>query len=299
MGEMAANIAALGAAFFWALGSLLATTPVQQLKPVVFNRIRMPMVFVMLSIFLVFNQGWNSIRAEDYWLLILSAVVGIFLGDTAYFKTIYQLGPRRASILFSTYAPLSAILGYFFLGEELSLKAILGCLLVMLGVALAIAFGNRKQQDVDQWEEIKGSLLVGVILGLIAGLCQAVGAIIVKPALVAGADPVASSSIRVGVAAILLMATALFPKKTKETPLLQISKSIYILIALSGLIGMGVAVSLMLYALAHGSTGVVMTLASTTPAMVLPLIWFKTRKAPQLGAWGGVLLVVLGSALIF
>jgi drug/metabolite transporter (DMT)-like permease len=66
-----------------------------------------------------------------------------------------------------------------------------------------------------------------------------------------------------------------------------------------GIVGMLLGMTLILFGLAGGKVGIVSTLAATSPALQLPMIWLKTREAPAPGAWFGAALVVLGSAMIF
>jgi len=41
------------------------------------------------------------------------------------------------------------------------------------------------------------------------------------------------------------------------------------------------------------------TVAATTPVVMLPMMWWRTGEMPALGAWAGAGLVVIGSALLF
>jgi drug/metabolite transporter (DMT)-like permease len=292
-----ADIAAFAAAITWAAGSLISIGPARQLGAVAFNRIRMVVVFIMLTITATIFGGWQTIHMEDLSMLALSGFIGIFIGDTALFSGLSRLGPRRNSILFATNAPISAILGYFFLLEVLNIGALFGCGLVLAGVILSIIFGKRKDQ-VHQWEDIHGSLTVGIGIGLLAGLCQAVGAVIAKPALESGADPIAVSAIRVGVAAFCLLLTMMLPGRGIK-PKTRITLALFGQITLSGFVGMGIGMSLLLFALARERTGIVMTLSSMTPVMILPILWFMTRERPAIGATIGAVLAVIGTGLIF
>ncbi|MEP2706659.1 MAG: EamA family transporter, partial [Roseibium sp.] len=71
------------------------------------------------------------------------------------------------------------------------------------------------------------------------------------------------------------------------------------IIALSGFLGMGVGMTLILFALSGGEVGIIATLSATTPAIMLPMMWWRTKEAPALGAWAGAFLVVVGCALLF
>jgi len=292
-----ADLAAFGAALTWSFGFLIAIGPARELGAFAFSRVRMTVVFFMLSLVAAIFGGWHSISLETIPMLALSGFIGIFVGDTALFSCLSRLGPRRNSILFATNAPIAAVLGYFFLNEVLELDAIIGCSLVLSGVILSIVFGKRRDQ-IHQWEDVHGSLFVGVGFGLLAGLCQAVGAIMAKPALEAGADPIAVSAIRVGVGALCLLLTLLTPGQKMKAKT-KLTLALFLRTSLSGLVGMGIGMSLLLFALARENAGIVMTLSSLMPVLVLPILWYMTKERPAFGAAIGALLSISGTGLIF
>ena len=140
--------------------------------------------------------------------------------------------------------------------------------------------------------------LLGILFGILAALCQAIGIILMKPILDEGVDPIASASIRTGVSAIALGITyflpyTIFKNKTK------ININLMIKIIISGFTGMALGMSLLLIALQKGDAGIVATLSSTSPIMILFLIWFLTNKMPIFGAWIGSILAIIGAGLIF
>ena len=69
-------------------------------------------------------------------------------------------------------------------------------------------------------------------------------------------------------------------------------------IGLSALAGMVVGMSFLMAALAVGDVGIVTTLSSTTPILILPMVWATSRRAPTAAAWAGAALAVAGTALI-
>lgn len=289
--------AALGAATLWALTGLLSAGPAQHLGAIAFNCTRMVLVALMLSVWVALTTGWSSIAGDHLVPLVLSGFIGIFLGDTALFLTLNRMGPRRTAMLFSLNAPMSVILGWMVLGEHLNAIQIFGILLTFLGVLLAIRFGKRKSQ-LHKWESIRGPIWVGVLIGLAAALSQSVGSLIARPIMESGADPVAASSIRVGVAALGLVAMTRLPFSWVK-PAGRLTLPITGIIALSGLLGMGLGMTLILFALSGGEVGIIATLSATTPVVMLPMMWWRTREMPALGAWAGAALVVAGSALLF
>lgn len=51
--------------------------------------------------------------------MMLSGVIGIFIGDTALFACFNRIGPRRGGLLFACHAVFSALLGMWLFGEIL------------------------------------------------------------------------------------------------------------------------------------------------------------------------------------
>jgi drug/metabolite transporter (DMT)-like permease len=291
------NLAAVGAALSWAFATILSATPSATLGSIAFVRIRMTMVFFMLAAVVLITGGWRTVEYSHLNPTLASGIIGILVGDAALFSAMNRVGPRRAGILFSSNAVFSVILGWLFLGEGLSALALTGVTIALTGVALAILFGKRRQ-DVHHWEATSGSLSLGIAIGLFSGLCQAIGSIIARPVMETGVDPIAIAAIRVGIASLGLT-IALYTGIKSARAKSPLTPQLAIQVALAGFVAMGVGMTLLLFALRGGNVGIVATLSATTPALVLPLLWWKTGDCPPMLAWVGAGLVVVGSGLIF
>ena len=285
------------AALCWAIASLISADVTRKIGGLAFNRIRLFFVSIMLISYTFYLGTWNTINQEFLVTILLSGIIGIFLGDTLLFIALQKIGPRRNNILFSLAAPFTVILNIFFLNEVMSLINLLGCIMVFFGVVVAIAYGNSRDKN-HRWEIVEGNLFLGIIFGIGAALCQAIGLIMMKPILTLGADPIASASLRTLISCIFLSFTffinyEIFNTKTSLS-LKIIGQSI-----LSGFLGMALGMSLLLIALKFADAGIVATLSSTSPIMILFLIWLLTKKIPTIGAWIGTFLAIIGSGLIF
>ncbi len=290
------DLLALGAAACWAVGSMLSVSPSRHLGAFAFTRWRMAMVAVMLWAVVLTTGSWRTFPLSSWGAMTVSGVIGIFIGDTALFAAMNRLGPRRAGVLFATHALFSALLGFWLLGERMSLQAALGAGLVVAGVMAAIFLG-RRQEERHAWETDQGDVGLGVALGLIAALCQAVGSLIAKPVMVAAVDPVAASAVRVTVASLahlVLLWSGFRMARAQQAPTLRVIGQT----ALNGFIGMGVGMTLILLALQKGDVGMVAILSSVSPVLVLPLLWLHLGRTPAIGAWLGAGLTVVGTALI-
>lgn len=287
---------ALAAAFLWAVASLMSVTPAAHLGTFAYSRWRMGCTSLILTAMALMTGGWASVSIELISPMVLSGLIGIFIGDTALFACLNRMGPRQAGLLFSCHAVFSVILGFFIFSETMTHLELLGSLLVFVGVAGAIFFGRKKPPS-SKLEQVSGSLSIGIALGLVAALCQALGGIIAKPVMMTDIDPVAASAIRMisaFVAHCLFRLTG--ARLAKPTQLMNLR--IFMITALNGFIAMAVGMTLILYALRDGHVGMVALLSSTTPVMLLPLIWFYTKQRPNRYAWLGALFAVSGTALL-
>ncbi len=291
---MIANLAALGAALCWAAGGLIAIGPVRALGSIAFNRLRLTVVSSGLLIAASLLGGWHTLDMAAVLTLALSGAMGIVLGDLALFWSLSRLGPRRNVVIYAANAPLTALLGWIVLGEALGSWTMLGILLVTTGVMLAVALRSASSHA---WEAVQGSLLAGIAVCLVAACGQAIGSIIAKPVMAAGADPIASAAVRVSASALLLIAIGLLPGQRLGFGA-GLTPRIALQIVGNGFIGVGLGMTLLLVGLANGNAGVVATLSALSPVLILPMLWAWTGQRPGLGAWAGAAVAVAGVALI-
>ena len=312
------ELSGLIAALCWTLSSLMAPKLISEFGSLRFNMIRITMASFSLIFIVVLTQSINHLVWEHGGMIILSGLIGIFIGDTCLFSSIARLGPRRAGVLFATNAPMSIIFAWFVFDESLNSIELFACSMVTLGAMVAILYGKRKKiqnnQKAARLEETKGNLLLGIIIALVAAFCQVSGAILSKPALVDGANPITVSAIRVSAAALALVfaymlhnwrakknaliASPEHKKQLEYKALADISIYSYLGVFTMAMVGMVIGMSVLVWGIGHGNIGIVTTLSATVPVLVLPALWITTGQRPAIGAWVGASLVVAGAALI-
>ena len=87
------------------------------------------LLLVMAAVF----GDWGSLPLDSTSMLLLfgSAVVGLVIGDAALFTAFARFGPRRTSIVFTTNAPMAAVIGAVLFDEAWTLAGVLGTLLIL------------------------------------------------------------------------------------------------------------------------------------------------------------------------
>ena len=287
---------ALAAACCWALGSLMSAQASTHLGAFYFTRCRMLCAGTLLWGIAFSTGGWASLTLSSSTILVLSGVIGIFIGDTALFASMNRLGPRRAGVLFATHALFSVVLAYLFLGETQWGWTLVGSSLLVSGVMVAILFGKRKAEQ-HAWEANHSQLKSGIALGLLSALCQAVATLMLKPVMETDIDAVAASAVRMTTAFALHQLIFMLGVKVARA-YLPMTKKVFLLVLANAALSMVLGMTLLLYALRYGDAGMVAILSSVSPVVVLPLLWLVYKRSPAWGAWLGALLTVVGTVII-
>jgi drug/metabolite transporter (DMT)-like permease len=295
MVDFQGELAALSAAVFWAIASLVYARLGQQIAPLLLNLYKglVAIALLLLTLMLRGVSIWDISPLTFLWLS-LSGIIGIGLGDTAFFNALNTLGPRRALLLETLAPPLSAILAFIFLGEQLNIRTWMGIFLTILGVAWVI--GERtptNNQPPNRWR-------LGVGYGLLANVANAAGAVLSRTALnETNVNPLASALIRLvaGVLVILpLLWRSQLPGNLWWKPLQSVKAGLAIVLA--AFFSTYLGIWLQQTSLKLAPTGIAQTLGATSPLFVLPLaVWMGDRVT--LRAILGALVAIVGIGVLF
>ncbi len=287
-------LAALGASFGWATGIVLAQWPARQLGAFEFTRIQLIACSAILAGVVSLLGYWPTVRWAFWPSFALSIGIGIVLGNLAMIECLRRGGPRRTELLLSLKAPLVGVMAYLWLGETPELTDLLGAGITLSGIILAVFFGSDERAESDV---ATGSMAAIILLGVAATACQGFGFLVMKPAMLAGVDPLAASAIRLLGAAFLISIVALWPA-TAFKPRAVVTPYLLGRTILPGFIGYCVSSSLLLYAFAMFDAGIAAVLGSLSPVLVLPILWLKDGVVPRLQAILGAAMTVAGTAVI-
>jgi drug/metabolite transporter (DMT)-like permease len=261
-----------------------------------FTRWRLFFAMCMLWLAALYVGRWSELTFESIAWLSVSSWIGILIGDTALFVCMNRLGPRRSGVLFATHALFSALFAWLFLGETLWGMTLIGSGVLVSGVMVAIVWG-RREEETHSWENTQGTLLMGVAMGLLAALGQAVATLMIKPLMSTGIDAVSASAVR-ATASFLAHLLLLWAGLSVSKLLSPLSWKTLLNTALSAAVSMVIGMTLILQALKTGQANLVAIFSSIAPVLLLPLLWAVYRRKPAAGAWWGGAMTVVGSAMI-
>jgi drug/metabolite transporter (DMT)-like permease len=288
------EFAALTAALIWAIASIIYTGVGRQVSPLTLNLTKgwIAIVFLLITL-LLRGQPIPDISPTSWILLLLSGILGIAFGDTAYFNTLNCIGARRTLVLETLSPSLSALLALIFLQESLSLPAWLGIGLTLVGVIWVVL------ERIPQTAQAHFRPLRGLVFGVLAALGQSGGAVLSRAALAGNdVDPLWSTLIRLlGCTIVLLLWVILRGQADSLLKPLQSRRLLNVVIG-TAFVSTYLGIWLQQTALKYAATGVAQALTNTSPLFILPIALYMGEKV-SLRAVLGVSIALTGVWLLF
>jgi len=296
--------AALSAAALWATASLIFARLGKRTSALALNTLKCSIALGLAAATLWIVEGaiWPSLPGDSGWLLAASAIIGLTLGDTAYFGALVRLGPRRALLLAALVPPITAVLGFAFLDEPLTLGMLAGMAVTIGGVAWVIRERNQPGHHRSQPNQSDGRrAAIGLTLAIVAAICQAVGSVLTKQADIVAPEltPLEVSVVRLAFGSLGLLVLVVFSGRVRDlcVPFTRAASARALLIAT--FLGTYLGVWLMNAGLLWTWVGVAATLTATSPIFVLPLAAFVLKERLTARAVFGAVIAVLGIAVLF
>lgn len=288
---MTGALAALASAFCWALSAILFRQLGEHLPAMAMNLFKGLIAVLIMGVF-VFGSGSGMPLTDALWLLLLSGLLGIFLGDTLYFLTLVRLGPR-ATLLLGTLIPISAgLIAIVLFDEIVGVLAWVGMALTLAGVSSVLWNRSEPGHGTDQWKS-------GIGFGLLFVLANAGSVLLIKGG-VQDLSAMQASLVRHSAAIVALLAWGLassaLPNWTR--PIVHDSRVRWLLI-LASVLGAFLGSWLSVVALKFAPAVVAVTLNSTSPLFILPLAAWFLRERVSLRSVFGAIIAIVGIGLYF
>jgi drug/metabolite transporter (DMT)-like permease len=234
--------------------------------------------------------------AQCAWLMV-SGTVGMVIGDACYYEALVLMGARRA-VKLNTLAPVVALLaGWLAQGETLSQRATAGAALVIAAVMYA-TFANAAPADGENREPGRMSPL-GLWCGVASAACIGLGSVTGRQAFkIAPLDTITATVVRVGFAATVLWLVAVARGKARQTLARLHDPMVRTRLAWGTLLGPIVGMLCFVGSLKFAPAGLVSTLISTSPLVILPIAAVKYGVRIRPGVVVALIVAVVGVGMI-
>jgi drug/metabolite transporter (DMT)-like permease len=248
----------------------------------------------------VWAHGFGAgVHGRAFWIFFVSGCIGFGMGDAALFQALPRIGSRLSVLLvLCVSSPLAAVIEWAWLGTTLTGTEI-GCgLLVLIGVAVALAPGRGAAAN-----RHVGS---GFAFGILAAVCQALGAVLSRKAFATArqasedVDGITAAYQRI-LGGVLVTAVLLWIVKRREPARDKAGerwRAAWPWVLLNGLSGPALGVSCYQWALKTAPTGIVLPIVAITPIVIIPFSRYIEGERPTWRSLAGGLVAVVGAVLL-
>lgn len=122
----------------------------------------------------LFSQPWlPDLNTTEWWLVGMSAFLGITVGDTLYVAAIEKIGAGGQALVDCLYAPTIILLAYILFGESFTALGWVGSSLILFAVFIAHKKPNEElgQNLVDDLKKHRLGLAYGVLSQIAMAVC--------------------------------------------------------------------------------------------------------------------------------
>ncbi len=290
------EFAALLTAVFWTATSLAFETASHKIGTIAVNILRLLLGLLFLSIFAYFRRGLILPLDADFFnwkWLSLSGLIGFVFGDLFLFESYVIIGSRFSMLIMTLVPPITALFGFLFIGERLTLFHFFGMSLTFLGISMAI-FGRENKGD-------KLSLKLsprGILYAVGGAIGQALGLVLSKLGM-KDYDPFAATQIRIiaGIFGYVLLVTILSRWRNVARAVRNREGMLYTTVG--SFFGPFLGVSFSLIAVKYTAAGIASTIMALVPIfIILPAVILYKEKV-TLPEMIGAFVSVAGVALFF
>ena len=292
------EIAALVTAVSWTAAAIIMEQATHRSGVMAVNTLKVAFGTIYLAILAVIMnaQIFPLDLSPHVWLLVGgSGLIGFVIGDYFLLHAYALIGARLGMLLLSISVPLTAVAAWLIFGEQLGSWAIAGIVATTFGIALTVMVGRNPGAVSGR---SPGNYRKGVTFGILSAIAMAAATLLTKAG-AQGIDSISATQVRILSALIGFIVFAIFTRKTPEiNQALRNGKSMG-LIALGGIFGPFVGVGCLLFALQNAEAGIVSTLSSLTPVLIIAPSIFIFKKRVSIPEIIGACIAMGGVSLLF
>jgi drug/metabolite transporter (DMT)-like permease len=293
------ELAAFGTAVSWTVAALIMENAVRRVGVMAVNTLKVAFgsVYLLALAFLVTGNPLPAGLSPSAWIFLsASGLVGFVIGDYFLLHAYSWIGSRLSMLVLSLSVPFTAIGAFVVFGERSGPWSLAGMALCVGGISLAVVSGNRGSPSGGSAEP--GRYRLGVLYGILSAIAMAAATLLTKAG-AKGVNTISATQVRIASALAGFILFALATGKLGEVGKAIRNRTALSLIATASVFGPFVGVGLLLFAIQNADAGVVSTLSSLSPILIIPpsVIVFRRKVAPL--AILGAVLAVAGLALFF
>jgi drug/metabolite transporter (DMT)-like permease len=293
-GELLGEAASLTAAFLWALSVALFRNPVRAHGAPAVNLVKCAIASVLLGATTVaFGQLGLLVSApsRDLAMIVVSAVIGLVIGDTALFAAVARIGPYR-TLLLGTLAPVfTAALAAAWQHEIPTGRQAAGVVLILVGIVLVVM--PPRGASAIRWHAVP---VAGIALGVLAAAGQGIGVVFAKEGM--QEVPFLAASFLRMVAAVVGLAIVAIPGGRLLRAIRVAGSRDMGRIGVASFLGAYVAMACMMAGIYYAPAAVAAVLLATTPVFSMFIDAYTLGERITVRGVTGTMVAVAGVVVL-
>ena len=296
---MIGELAALAAAFCWAISPVLYRMALSNTKPIPANVSRSISTTIFLFVYLGASGkllNLVTLQMDSLILSTLSGVVGLCLGDTMFMLSLELIGVSKTVPIVSAYPMFTTFFAVLFFNEPFTSLLLLGTVLIIVGIWLVSA-ERASSSDVT-----RSVLFKGVFISLSTALVWSLSIICMNQALEFSQMAAFDSAFVVNtarMAASTLLLLALSPFIDRQFNFMKLKRKTWIILALGGIVGLVFGWVLLAISLSYTEASRAVPISSVSPLFATLIGAFFLKEKVTVRIFAGAVLIVLGISVMF
>jgi len=290
------EIAAFATACCWVVTGICFEHAGKRVGSLAVNLIRLVMAFFIMTAFTFVTRGmlfpFDATPHAWIWLTI-SGLIGFVIGDLFLFQAYVLIGARISMLIMALAPPITAVLGFFFLKEALTIMTLVGMFLTLAGIAMVILVKNETDGAVKLSHPLKG-----LLFAFMGALGQAFGLISSKIGM-GSYNAFSSTQIRIIAGLVGFLVIYAIGNHWKVIPNALKDKKGIKMITLGAFFGPFMGVSLSLIALQNTEAAIASTIMAIMPVLIIPVSVFAFKEKIKIKEWIGAIVTVVGVMILF
>ena len=255
-------------------------------------------IWVSLPLAYLFAVGTTgtifvSVPPESMFLLTLSIIFGIVIGDTTYYFSQKRIGVARAFPIVMSYPLVVYLMAALFLDESIILQRMIGVIIVVLGVAM-IARSEHADDNVQNERWTVRDRKIGFVFAFMTIIMWAASDVIFQFS-VTSVGAAEANYFRILIASIIFVPIFIFSLRGgRRLPSRRISG----IAMVTGLLGFGLSLIFYSYAIKLVGATITSVLTASAPVITAPLSIIYLREDVNKIVGIGTILTIIGILLV-
>ncbi len=289
------ELISLGTALCWTLTVVGFESAGKRVGSLSVNIIRLLFGFIFLGITLTVISGSfipTNISSEAWIWLMISGFIGLVIGDLFLFQAFVDLGGRLSLLIYSSTPIISAILGFIFFHESLSMLDMLGMSITLTAIGFVIMLNQNTEN------ESHPHMKRGILFAFIGAIAQAIGLIFSKQGM-GDYNAFAATQIRVIAAIIGFVIYITYIRKWHVVTVAFEDRKAVGFILLGSIFGPFLGVSSSLLAMKYIEVGISTTIAQLNVIFIIPFSIILFKEKVNFKEIIAAVVALLGVAILF